>query len=90
MKKIIINSSKYPINFSTKKTLGKKCWVKVRKEDGVFYKENMWFTFESVVKDYKRYKKLEKTNQYWKDRPYATRYEVYECEIIKKNHIIFK
>ena len=90
MKKEIIDSSKYPINKTNSKTIGKKCWVKVRKEDGVFYKENMWFTFDSVVKDYKRYLKLEKVNIYFKERPYKDRWEVYECEVIKKKQIIFK
>jgi len=90
MKKQIVDTSKYPIQQSTSRTMGKRCWIKVRKKDGVFYKENMWFTFETVVKDYKKYLMYEKTNQYWRDKPYSTQYEVYECEIVKHKQIIFK
>lgn len=91
MKKQIIDTSKYPITLKTSKTLGKKCWVKVRKSNGVFYKEDMWFTFETVVKDYRRHLKLTKTNptNQW-IKPYKEIYEVFECEIVKKKQILFK
>ncbi len=90
MKKEYIDTSKYPLSKKDTKTLGKKCWVKVRIEDGVFYKEDMWFTFDSAVKDYRKYLRLEKINTYWKENPYKKRWELYECEILKNKQIIFK
>lgn len=90
MRKEIIDTSKYPIKKRNPRSLGKICWIKVRKEDGVFYKENMWFTFDSVVKDYRKFLKLQKTNPHYIKKPYKERWEVYECEFIKNKQIIFK
>lgn len=91
MKKEIIDTSKYPTTKNSGKSIEKQCWIIFRKSNGAFYKEDMYFTFDSILKHYRRHLRLLKENpsSTWL-RPFKDTYEVFECKITKEKQIILK